>query len=278
MINLRRFEYRTQYEDYKNSSDYLSCSISKIGEAGINDASTVVKYAESPEEMTLIRHWDGRDAPTSSQWKDRIANQYWTITKGTHPSSYYQFLNTNPASVAQYATLNGVLPDLGYHWKIVLDCGIRTENTNPSTFYPLDFSSVISVASGKCAVAVGLSSSSQKWMLGPKFNGNDSGPTYNVSTASMTTETITNSQVWIRRTVTFGVRSSSVPGKDETFLYVPEKGEAISSNPFTPIRLNRWDSSKSSFLARSCTTPNSTYKYATSCRIYDIKVYYVPVV
>ena len=276
MIYIKRFSYRTQYDDFISSSGYKEPCIIKIGTPGVNDESTIVKYnlaaGTTPETMTLVRHWDGTTNLSSSQWKDKIANQYWTITKGTHGTGYYQFANTNPASATQYGTLNGNLPDLGYHWKIVADVGIQTQSTNPSTFVAFDFGSIGTVSSGKCAVCCGISTSSGKWYFNTKFNGNDGASTYNYNTSAVAAETITTTATWIRRTVTFGVRASNVSGKDEFYVYIPDRGEGYTTTPFTPLRFNRWESGKS-FLGRSAIAPSSSYKYATYCRIYDIKVY-----
>lgn len=238
--------------------------------------SDVVFQKEQPETMTLIRHWDGTSAPSSSRWYDKIGNQYWTLTSATHGTDYYQFLNTNPASSSQRGTLNGALPDLGYHWKMVIDCAFRTQSSNPSIFTMVDFGAIGSVANGKCAVCCGVTASSGKWNINPKFNGNSSGPTYNYNNSTLTAETITTTQTWIRRTVTFGVRASSTYGKDETFISIPDIGDAVSATPYDPIRFNRWESGVS-YIARSRIGVSSSYKYSTSCRIYDIKIYYEPV-
>ena len=278
MIYIKRFLYTTLYEDFKNSSSYKEPCVIKIGTPGVNDESTIVKYnlaasGGQQEVYTLLRHWDGTTNPSSNQWKDKIANQYWSLSGSpTHGTGYYEFANTNPASASKYGTLNGTLPDLGYHWKIVADVAFQTRSSNPTTFIPIDFGSVGSVSAGKCAVCCGWSSGNGKFAPNAKFNGNDSAPTYNPDFATMSAESITTSQVWIRRTVSFGVRASGISGKDIMFVYIPEKGEAVTSTPFTPIRFNRWESSKS-FLARSQIAPSNSYKFSTYCRIYDIKVY-----
>ena len=238
--------------------------------------SDLVFQKEEPETMTLIRHWDGTSAPSSSRWYDKIANQYWTLTNATHGTNYYQFLNTNPASSTQRGALNGSLPDLGYHWKMVIDCEIRMQASNPRVFTVVDFGSIGSVADNKCAVYCGLSSSNGEWGIGPKFNGNTSATTYNYDNSTLTAETITTATTWLRRTVTFGVRSSSTTGMDETFISIPGIGEAVSATPYTPIRFNRWESGVS-YIARGRVNPSSTYKYSTSCRIYDLKIYYEPI-
>ena len=277
MIYIKRFQYRAQYDEFKTSASYKEPNVVKIGIPGINNESTVVKFnptsGEIEETFTLLRHWDGTTNLSSNQWKDKVANHYWTMTGSpTHGTDYYEFINTNPASASKYGTLNETLPDLGYHWKVVADVAFRTQSSNPTTFIPLDFGSVGSVSSGKCAVCCGWSASNGKFSPNAKFNGNDSAGTYNPDLSTITAETITTSEVWIRRVVTFGVRSSSASGKDEMFIYIPETGEAFTSVPFTPIRFNRWESGKS-FIARSQITPSSSYKFATSARIYDIKVY-----
>lgn len=277
MIYIKRFQYRAQYDDYKTSASYKEPNVVKIGTPGINDDSTVVKFnptsGETVDTFTLVRHWDGTTNLSSSKWNDKVASQYWTMTGSpTHGTGYYEFANTNPATASKYGTLNGALPDLGYHWKIVADVAFRTQSSNPTTFIPFDFGSVTSVSDGKCAVCCGWASGSGKFAPNAKFNGNGSAGTYNPNFSTMAAETITTSQVWIRRTITFGVRSSNVSGKDEMFVYIPEKGEAVTSTPFTPLRFNRWESGKS-FMARSAINPSSDYKYSTYCRIYDIKVY-----
>lgn len=276
MIYIKRFQYRAQYDDYKTSASYKEPNVVKIGTPGINDDSTVVKFnptsGETVDTFTLVRHWDGTTNLSSNQWKDKVANQYWTMTGSpTHGTGYYEFLNSDPATASKYGTLNGALPDLGYHWKIVVDAAFRMQSSNPTTFVAVDFGSITSVTAGKCAVCCGLSSSSGKYYVGAKFNGNDSGPTYNPSFSTMEAESIATNNTWLRRTITFGVRSSNVSGKDEVFVFVPEKGEAVTSTPFTPIRFNRWESGKC-YLSRGVSV-SSTNKYSSSTRIYDIKVY-----
>lgn len=277
MIYIKRFQYKTQYDEFRASADYKEPNIIKIGEAGVNNSSTIAKLnpsmGEVPDTFTLVRNWDGTTNLSSNQWKDTVANQYWTMTGSpTHGTDYYEFANTNPATASKYGTLNGNLPDLGYHWKIVADVAFRTSSSNPTTFIPFDFGSVGSVSDGKCAVCCGWSASNGKFAPNAKFNGNNSAGTYNPDFSTMEAESITTSTVWIRRTVIFGVRSSNVSGKDEMFVYIPEKGEARTSTPFTPLRFNRWESGKS-FLSRSQIAPASGYKYSTYSRIYSIKVY-----
>ena len=277
MIYIKRFQYKTQYDEFRASADYKEPNVIKIGEAGVNDSSTIAKLnpsmGEVPDNFTLVRHWDGTTNLSSSKWNDKVASQYWTMTGSPiHGTDYYEFANTNRISATKYGTLNGALPDLGYHWKIIADVSFQTRSSNPTYFLPIDFGSIGSVSSGACAVCCGWAASSGKFFTNSKYDGNDSAGTYNPNFSTMAAETITTSQVWIRRTVIFGVRSSSVSGKDETFVYIPEKGEAITSTPFTPIRFNRWESNKS-YLARSMINPGSSYPYATYCRIYDIKVY-----
>lgn len=275
MLNIRRFSNTTQYTNYRDSGDYVHPGLIKIGEAGIINDSTEVVYAEEPETMTLIRHWDGTSNLSSSKWYDKVGNQYWTMTGSpTHGTGYYEFSNTNPASASKYGTLNGALPDLGYYWKIIVDLEVGMQSNNPGIFSVIDFGSIGSVSTGKCAFCVGLYASSGKWYINSKFNGNDGASTYSFNAADLDSENVVTTTSWLRRTVTVGVRDAG-SGKSETYIKVPGIGEAVSS-PWTKLRFNRWESGKS-FIARSQITPASGHKYATSCRVHDIKIYYKPV-
>jgi len=230
---------------------------------------------EPVETMTLIRHWDGTDALTSSKWYDKVGNQYYTLTNSTHGSGYYELLNSSPNSAAAYGTLNGTLPDMGYHWKIVAEVEVKV-NTNNTAMVPIDFGSIGPVGSGKCAVCIQFGVGSHKWGIGAKFDGNSSASTYNPDYTNTLDPDFENG-VWIKRTITLGVKeSSSDSTKDVAYINVSDVGYGETPTPFTPLRFNRWDTGN--YLARSRNKPSSSNKYATSVRIYDLKVYYEPVV
>ena len=53
MFNIRRFSNISEYQNYKNSSAYKYPSLSKIGQAGVFDENTVVKYNIELEEEEL---------------------------------------------------------------------------------------------------------------------------------------------------------------------------------------------------------------------------------
>ena len=234
-------------------------------------AGPVAKYSDG---MLLALHWDGSDNPSSSRWYDRIGNQYFTLTNGTHGDGYFEFLNPNAASAVAYARLNGTLPDLGYHWKIVIDAEVKINQSVLSTKVPFDFGAYGEVSSNKCGADVSLSASQSKWIGVFKLNGNDSSSTYGTDSSSMPVEPeLSGAEKWIRRTITIGVRASSVTGKDESFIIVKNIGTSVSATPFTPIRCNRWFAG-TSYLSRSMVTPSNDYKYATNTRIHSIKVYY----
>lgn len=239
--------------------------------------SLVFQEGSSPEPvetMTLIRHWDGTDAPTSSRWYDKIGNQYWTLTNATHEGYYYEFLNSAPRTATARGQLNGALPDLCYHWKIIANVEVKVD-TSATSMVAFDFGSIGSVESGKCAVACYLSVSSQQWNMGAKFNGNSSSSTYNPDGTNLVDPDFANN-AWIHRTITVGVKESSTPGKDVAYMNVSDVGYGETATPFDPIRFDRWESNVS-YIARSRINTSSKYKYSTNVRIYDIKVYYEPV-
>ena len=224
--------------------------------------------------MLKCLSWAGTNDPYASNWYEPIAHQYWTLSNATHGSDYYEFANSTPSSVSQYATLSGKLPDLGNHWKIVVDLAVRMQSNNPSIFCPIDFGSMGTTANNTCATGITLNSSGY-WGVSSKFNGNSSSSTYSgAGDYHIDAETISTSLVWVRRTVEIGVRASSTTGKDETYIAVYGKGYAKSSTPYTPVRFNRWNTPM--YIARSLTNPSSSYPYATSARIYSIDVYYEP--
>lgn len=231
-----------------------------------NKAYTIDGYAlESP--MTLVRYWDGSDNSSSNKWYDRIGNQYWTLTSSTHGDGYYEFLNSSATSAKSYALLSGNLPDLHYHWKVVADIAVKYSSTNGQI--AIDFGSVQDTGTETCAFEIGLGASG-KWGFNSKFNGNSSASTYAPNATNLQETGLSNGD-WVRRTVTFGVRASSISGKDETFAIVDGLGIGVSS-PYSPIRFNRWVAS--SYLSRSAINPASNYPYASSARVYSIKVYY----
>lgn len=237
---------------------------------------TAGPVAEYSDNLLKCLDWDGTTTPTSSgNWYDTIGNMRWEKHSGTHGTDYFQCINSTPSSVSQYMSLYSALPDLGYHWKIVADIAIRTQASNPASFVPIDFGSLGGVGDGSCSFSFLLAASSGRWGYNAKFNGS-SQDAYGLPSNfyNIDSETITTSEEWIRRTVTIGVRASSTSGKDEGFVEVSGHGSAVS-NPFTPLRFNRWETGKS-HIGRSNVNPSSTYPYATSCRIYSIKVYYAP--
>lgn len=231
--------------------------------------------AEYSRGMLLALHWNGTDNLASSKWYDRIGNQYYTLTNSTHGEGYYEFLNGTPSKASAYGLMTA-LPDLGRHWMMVVQVAVKPQASNPTIFVPLDFSSSTDTGAGTCAVNISLNNSTRKWELYPKFNGNSSAPTY-APDADMIAEDTGLDSVgeWMIRTISFGVRSSSTDGMDETFINIPYLNTSASSSPFTPLRFNRW-ATKGMYIARSALTPSSTYKYATNTRIYDIKIYYEP--
>lgn len=233
-----------------------------------NKAYSLNGYLLKYEPMTLVRHWDGADAPVSGKWYDKIANQYWTLTNSTHTEDYYQFLNSTASSAAtSYGTLNGTMPDLGYHWKVVMDVEFQTKSGSVS-YVPADFGSITSTGTNTCAFSTYVNSN-KNWTVNAKLNGNDSGSTYKPDLiAESGIDTV---GVWVRRTVEIGVRASSVVGKDEMYLKV-NGVTATTPTPFTPVRMNRW-ASTGYYLARSVIGSSTTYPYSTSVRVYDIKMY-----
>ena len=267
--------------------NYVPCSRDYDSAVGFYDlaADTFVKSLTGTEfvagpvavysgELIKCLDWDGSNAPLSSKWFDTIGNQYYTINSGTYETDYYQFINSNPASSSQYAELFGALPDLGYHWKIVADVAIRTQSSNPDVFVPIDFGAMGNSGSGSSTV--GVTFGDGYWGVNPKYDGQGSESTYGVTgDYHISQETITTSEEWIRRTIEFGVRASSESGKDETYIIVTGKGQAKTATPYTPIRLNRW--LQDNYIGRSRVNPSSTYKYATSTRVYSLQVYYKPI-
>lgn len=239
---------------------------------------TAGPVAEYSDNLLKCLDWDGTATPTSSgNWYDTIGNMRWENHSGTHGTDYYQCINSNPASVSQYMSLYGALPDLGYHWKVVADIAFRTQASNPTNFVPIDFGSLGDVGNNSCSFGFMVAESNGKWGYNAKFNG--SSPTayaFPSSSYNIDSETITTSETWIRRTVTIGVRASSTSGMDEGFMEVYGQGSAVS-NPFEPLRFNRWDTGRS-YLGKSNLTPSNMYQFATSCRIYSIKVYYEPII
>lgn len=77
MIYIKRFQYKTQYDEFRASADYKEPNIIKIGEAGVNNESTIAKLnpsmEEVPDNFTLVRHWDGTTNLSSSKWNDKVA-------------------------------------------------------------------------------------------------------------------------------------------------------------------------------------------------------------
>lgn len=228
------------------------------------------------DRMLLALHWDGTDALSSSKWYDKIGNQYYTLTNSTHGDDYYEFLNSSPSSASAYGRMNGALPDLGYHWKMVVKCAVKTQSSNPTNLVAVDFSSIGNSGTGTCATNIALNSSTRKWGLNPKFDGNSSASTYAPDSSALAEDTeMSTTGIWLLRTITFGVRESATTGMDESFISIPALGTSAVSSPFAPIRFNRW-ATLGMYMARSAINPSSSYKYATNARIYDIKIYYEP--
>lgn len=219
--------------------------------------------------MKLVRYWDGSDNLSSNKWYDRVGGQYWTLTSSTHGTGYYQFLNSSATTTSSYGTLNGVLPDLGYHFRIEIDFEIKDQSNSTGSNVVVDFGAICQTNDNTCACAL-YTNSSNKWGLNAKLNGNSSGSTYNITAVS---DSGINASTWVRRKIIFGVRASVETGKDECFAIVQDVGSGVTTTKFTPIRMNRWNTSQSSYIARSSIQPTSTYPYASNIRIYSIKIY-----
>lgn len=249
----------------------------EISKAYLGDTLVFQEGSTPPgpvDPYVLIRHWDGTDAPDSSKWYDKVGNQYWSLTNATHGSNYYEFLNSAPRTSTARGQLNGALPDLCYHWKIVADVEVKV-NTSATAMIALDFGATGTVGSGKCAVSMYLDTSSQRWLPNAKFDGNSSSSTYNPVLTNLVDPDFANN-AWLHRTITVGVKESSTPGKDVTYMNVSDVGYGETATPFDPIRFDRWESNVS-YIARSRVAPSRTYLYSTNVRIYDLKVYYEPI-
>ena len=245
---------------------YDKISGTLFGNVGTDPFVLGSDVTEDPN-MTLVRYWDGSDDLSNGKWYDKVGNQYWTLTNATHQTGYYEFTNSSGTSATSIGTLNGALPDLGYHWKIVVDAAVKYKSSGVAI--AVDFGSYGQVSNDKCAVQIALVDTSKKWSFNTKFNGNSGASTYAPSTANLE-ENVSNGD-WVRRTVTIGVKASSTNGMDETYAIVNDLGVGIS-NPFSPLRFNRWESGKS-YIARSLIAPSSKYPTATCIKIYSIKVY-----
>lgn len=284
-INLRIYAFRIR----KNGTDILNYVPAKRNydsTIGFYDlvsnsfvtSSTSAEFIAGPDavysdNMVLCLNWRGGQDFYTNSWFDTVGYQYWGLSNGTRETDYYEFINANPESVSQYASLAGTLPDLGYHWKVVADIAIRTQASNPTSFIPIDFGSIGGNVSGSCSFGFVVPASTGKWDMNPKLNGT-SYPSFPTENYNITPETITTSETWIRRTVTIGVRASSTTGEDEAFVNVSGRGVATSAS-FNPLRFNRWITGNN-YLGRSRVNPSSSYKYATSCRIYSIQIFYEP--
>ena len=234
-----------------------------------NKAYTINGYALEYEPMTLVRYWDGYDDLSNNRWYDKVGNQYWTLTSATHENGYYQFLNSNATSATSYGTLNGTLPDLGYHFRIEVDFEVKDQSNYVGNNVVFDFGAICQTNNNTCACAL-YTNSSNKWGLNAKLNGNDSGSTYNITAIS---DSDINSDTWVRRKVIFGVRASEESNKDECFAIIQGVGSGVTPTKFTPIRMNRWNTSQNRYIARSSVALSSSYPYASNIRIYSIKIY-----
>ena len=276
IYNVKIYENNTLVKNFvpvrdNNNIGYLYDTVERqiFSNSGTGNFLLGKDVENSLEKMVLVRHWNGADELSSGKWYDKIANQYWTLTNATHQTGYYEFTNSSATSATSNGLLNGALPDLGYHWKIIVDAAVKYKSSGIAI--AVDFGSYGQVTSGKCAVQIALADTSKKWSFNTKFNGNDSASTYTPSTANLEETGIANGD-WVRRTVTIGVRASATVGKDETYVIVSDLGTGASTTPYTPIQFNRWESGKS-YIARSLVAPSGTYPTATCVKIYSIKVY-----
>lgn len=225
-------------------------------------------HYEYEDGFQVVRYWDGSESPTYTNWSDDILRTRISLTSVTHGDGYYETSNSSASSATSYGTFASVLPDLYYHWKIVVDIAIKYTSSHDNI--GIDFGATQSTTDGTSAFNISMSTSAT-WGFNAKLNGNSSASTYNPTIT--VTGTLTESasvQTWVRRTVTFGVRASETDGMDETFAIVEGLGSKVSA-PFTPIRFNNWQSG--CYIGRSALAPSSSYPYASNVRIYSIKVY-----
>lgn len=234
-----------------------------------NKAYVINGQALEYEPMTLIRYWDGSDNLSNNRWYDKVGNQYWTLTSATHGEGYYEFLNPNATSAKSYGTLNGVLPDLGYHFKIEIDFELQEQPNYVGYNVVVDFGAICSTNNNTCACAL-YTNSLNNWGPNAKLNGNSSGSTYNIPAIA---DNYIIPNTWVKRKVVFGVRASTEAGKDEFFMTIKDIGNSVTTTKFTPIRMNRWNTSMSNYIARSSIAPSTNYPYASNIRIYSIKIY-----
>lgn len=239
---------------------------------------TAGPVAEYSGKMLKCLEWRGADALDSGKWYDTIGNQYWTLTGGTHNADNYEFINNDPEVASEYASLFAALPDLGYHWKIIIDVAVRHQSNDPSTFIPVDFGAYGSSGTGTCALSF-MISGAHNWTMQPKFNGNSSASDYYPDWTGRPVEPDFEEPVgtWIHRRVEVGVKASSVSGKSKTVMSISGLWSGESETPWDALRFNRWVDA-SSFLARGMQSPSSSYRVATSTRVYSIKVFYEPLV
>ena len=238
---------------------------------------TAGPIAEYSGKMLKCLDWNGEDSLVSGNWFDTIGNQYWTLTGGTHNSDNYEFINDDPEVGSEYAALFGALPDLGHHWKIIADIAVRHQTNEPGTFSPIDFGGLGAVATGMCATGIQINAS-RAWAMSSKFDG-PTGSSFFPDTTGRPVEPDFDEPVgtWIHRRVEIGVRASSEAGKSETTIAVSGLWFGKSATPWTSLRFNRWQAD-ADFIARSWAVPSSSLRYATSTRVYSIKVYYEPLV
>ena len=210
-----------------------------------------------PYYGTLIHHWSGEDAPSSSIWLDKIGNLNWTLTNGVHDTDNYYFANSNPNVNTSYAKSSAVPLMDGF--VIVMDCSILIRSSQ-NFYYPMDCSLVGTPPSNKQGCCVRYRRDTKKWDLFYKLNGNTE-----THLGSLVDSNVSDS--WIRRTIKFGVLKKD--GSYEGILAIAGLGEmrypnlAYQNNPW-------WENW---YLARAKLNSTSTYNYSITCRYYDIKVY-----
>ena len=171
------------------------------------------------------------------------------------------------SSATSYGTLNGTLPDLGYHWKVVVDAAVQFSTDYAKAL--VDFGSITTTDENTCSFSIALYTDGI-WHFNTKFNGNSGSSTYGPTSYEGITETGLSDGDWVRRKITIGVRASETEGMDETYFEVEGLGNAVSA-PFSPLQFNRW-ATTGTYFGRAVSV-SSTYKYASNAKIYSIKVY-----
>lgn len=247
----------------------IKIGANQVNEIYLGNALVFENYVEPVEPIYELYMWlDGTDAPVSSKWVDKTGGLEWAISKATHGSDYYEFLNSTTSTASQfvYYTGGGAVIDLGKHWKVVADVAIASDTQNG---YILDMCSYVTTTNGYNGLGF-IFHKTYGANSNVKIDGNT---TTTQNTASGVTVSLPNT--WNRMTLTWECAPARTRGYSVISSYM-DGTLCRYTNKFADIDWKNFRASNSPFqtlyIGRGFLNTSSNHA-PLRFRLYDLKMY-----